>query len=909
MALNRSPLMRMLVYPLEAQAVTVRAGFALTDDLRSMMKAANLPQVGKLPPTVIDGIVLQEPPTILTAGAIESQAGLQWWDVTDSTDGTRLAGYTLAPIRQPYNSLVADDFSVKPNPLWHCMPWQVTSGDIHKPFCTAATPDSEPVGVSGVACHSADLGLGLQRVQTTYPLPANQSFHVRLHLLGTGPRSSTAADPHLSLMWGGEWRMYFTPGQPPMLCQRNQQKLSGKPWRVLRTAEDFPDPFGGEIVDVGVYSVAGRLVVKLNDKTLIYTNRESGNLEHPAPVTWRQQPLAITHVGCPYVARVEEVQWGDVDTTLGAVTGSGSFTRSYPCARQSFSAPPKAVALGYYGDGQATRDLGQIGPDPFNLATIVDERDEKKRSQRRYTCTLNGNNPAYPAVAALAAAKDAGDPAPSEFFAAPAGPDGRPWGDYLQPNIGTAMWGSTTPLVHAVAIRQASTTRAARHNPIDLRPALLRATEKVSDPGLQPGAQWTADVERNLLEDCPICEADGTPTGQVVGDNWTSYVKKYHRVRTFVAWRDEFGTDTAWQQRLDGYLMSNAPSVKGVNQWPTTLELRDWIVRLQQPAGLVDGRYAPLDLLAAQIAREGRTTTWGRNLQAQYNLGPDLYAADAIHYILEERLGTAVADSLRVYFDASYGTWGRRRFREAFLSPQNKGGFMWPPPFGSDDLTWIRSLAASDGEALFFVGQAPNADGSTGWAAWYGNYFDLMASVPDPIVLPDANYAPGDNNLLVRQVQVRDEPQVDYNVVMVYANPPQSQTDLGGLFPVLPGYSAEARIQSGSSIAEQNISNTWERTLLIEHPYLFSPEQTSAVALSVARWLRGVNLRHIGITCRGLPALWWGWKIQLNMSGASSDPSLDLDGKILRVMRIENNYNLTGHEWQSHLAVVETPEV
>ena len=118
---------------------------------------------------------------------------------------------------------------------------------------------------------------------------------------------------------------------------------------------------------------------------------------------------------------------------------------------------------------------------------------------------------------------------------------------------------------------------------------------------------------------------------------------------------------------------------------------------------------------------------------------------------------------------------------------------------------------------------------------------------------------------------------------------------------------AEALIQDGSVIPEQNIATTWRRTLRIQHPYLYLPRMSSSLALSVASWLKNRKTRHIGIKCRGIPALWWGWKVQPAMIGDYSDSTLDLNARELRVMRIDNDYRFGEQStWTSSLAVVET---
>ncbi len=898
--MNYAPYFRLLAYPLTAQTVTQFSGFALCDDLRRMPRAANIPQYGPLPPTVVDGILLQEPASVAMPSAVEKAHGLRYWHLEDEQDGTVVSGFTLQDHTVPVNSLI--DYSVAPDPQYHVMRWG-TGSTPRADLWTSSIPDYTPEGVSGLAWHSADPQEPYNAV-TLKPLPANQCFRTQLNLLGAGPKATNAAlAPAWQMIWGGEWTLRMEAGKPPILARWMTRPGETRPgWVGVKIAEQFGKSLlTGEPIDIGVYNLAGRVVVTLetssNRAQMVYTQRgtdkTAGMTGDARACTWKQAPLKVQGLGVPFTARFSEVQWGAWDADAGAASGSGYFTRVYNCNRKVLSGGPlQASAFGYHPNGAATREVGSKGPDPTALATISDAAAEKA-GQRRYTCELNGLNPGLERERKRQAATET----ITEGFAAVPGPDGNDWTGYHQ-IAKTAMWGSQTPLVHSVALRLSHTTTTTSYNPIDLRPAVLRASERVADPELQPGAAWTVEVSRPLLPDCPICDPDGVPTGETAGDDWDQYANKYHPCTVDVGWYDETGTLGPVYRRLIGYIMSKSEDLLGYGQWPGRLELNDCLVRLQPPAGLIDGGFAPLDLLAAELQKNGRQQDWS------LGLADTLYGVDAIDYVLRCTLGPDVADDLLVYFDNNYRNVPIIK-RDALFNPPNGSGFRWPPPFGDHALNWIKQIAQAD-FAVFCAGQIINDQGAIRFAPVYGNYFEIVRNMPT-VEIPDTVYAVGDADKLLQQAQLRQEAHADYNRVLTWGRPPQANVDLGGLMPTLPGYSSEARIQTGSAVPEQDIAKTWARTLLIQNPYIFTPQMATTVAAAVCRWLKDVDRRHIGLTCRGLPQLWWGWKVTPKMQGAASDTELGLDGKTLRVMRIENDYDLENNDWKTKMAVVDNP--
>ncbi len=894
------------MYPLVAQSVTVAEPFALTDDLRTMLRADNVPQYGPLPTTTIEGVTLSDPPQVAVPGSVESHPGLYWWNLHDPTDGTVLQGFSLDALPVLTNSLI--DRSVAPLAAAHCLEWGVGAGN--SDLWSSVIPDYDPQGISGIAWHSADPAQWFQAGTLKY-LPRNQSFTCQLNLLGTGPQAvNPTTMPLLRLTWGREWGLLLTTGQSPQLQRYSTAPDQSAPtWNTVRTADSWGkmDMTEGPL-DLGVYSLGGRLVVTLagggRQAQMVHTlramNKYTGT---PDPLNWQAAPLTVEGRGAPHTLRVSEVQWGLLDSQVAAGSGTGYFTRVYPMGRYN-PYGPTACAFGYYADGSATRQPGQRGPSPMDLAQISDAPIAGKSGLRRYTCTLSGSNPGLAAEQKANASGSSGYGGDTDNFYQLTDSDGKPWEGYYGLNK-QGMWGSTTSLVYAVSLRHAGAQTTQSATPIDLRPAVISAQERVADPSLQAGPDWTVLLDRMNLPYCPYTDDEGNPTGGVVGNNWPDYVNKYHACRVLCGWYDETGALGPVYNRLIGFCMGHAPAVKCYGEWTDTLTLRDWTARLQKPAAVIEGSYAPLDLLAAEVQDQGRTTLLNQGLQDTF------YGVDAIQYILAVALGQDIADSLWAYFD--WANYAQRPLYgvKAFFNPPNNGGFMWPPKFSASAWEWMQEICKQD-FAVFCAGQAtnPNGNGQIVFVPIYGNYYSIVNAMP-AISLPDTVYEPTDTSVMT-SADLRQDPEVDYNDFIVYAQPPGANVDLGGLMPALPGFSAEARIQTSAALPEQGIDKTWRRTLIEQNPYIFTPQMTSYLAFQSARWRQDIDAQHITLrtaTNGGIPALWWGWKVIPKMISAWSDTALNLNNKTLRVMRLTNDWNFRerANEWVTTMGVIQAP--
>jgi len=882
MSSKATPWVRVLAYPLEETTIITAPGFVRTDLLAHLTRD---PRAEPPPPHRADlelgGVRLTTPQLALEAGVIHRADNLLWWDLTDPQEGTELGGYTVTPYLVPRSNRIADslvEIVGKHDPL--PLDWLPTNPEGGTPdYWETCRPDAEPQ-TEAVAWRGTDRD-DRYGLTTTQKLPAGQSFAVRLWVTGVAPVFSDDEDqgPYLDFIWGaGKWAVSFSLLRPPALCTA----VNGQ-WRRARTFEEFgTDLFAtGEPLWLRVFQVAGRLVVEIEPvggkiARVVYTEvrPDAYGVNQACPVRVGAGPAELRGRGVAFSAQLHEYRWGHwVEETTdqwGLVTpahfeGTGSFEREYNCTRRVIQDEVYGAAFGYFGDGGPFRRAQFPEGDAGRVAAVSDEPvlDARGRTtgRRRYTCTLTAHNPTFTR-------------------------------EDLETSS-TNMAGATTPFVYAVSVRVTSGRTAASRDPIDLRPALRTLTEDLADPMVQAGVSWQLGIWRNLLPEC-IHQGTGGP----VGDAWPQYVAKYHRLDVDLSWQKQDGAvgagpppyegaEAPYCRRLIGFLTATAPEAPGPGRYPATLTARDMSVLLQPPAGLVDGRFAPLDLLL----REKLDLGGGRTLMGW----------EGVHYILQTALGPDIADQLQHIFPEGHYDLLTHRM---MLDPPH-GGFFFPPPWGQSAYQWIMTLAERD-FAVFFWAALP-AD-STKVAPYYANYYSYLENAPEMIV-PDAVYLGGGDDDLLLRAGAQHDPLQDFNRVLVWGAPP-GQGELGGVMPALQAFSAEARIESGSPVREQNIDDTWERTKLLRGSHFWLGRVARLVALNTARLIRGIDQRSITLTIRGNPYLWWGWKVRPRMNAVQSDPfGLSLHNVLCRIMRVRNAVDLERGQYETTLRVAPEPEV
>jgi len=832
-------------------------------------------------------------------GHIVEAENVQWLgDLYDDVDKTRLSGYTVAPRHVPMSSIVEGETGLNPPQDTIGLVWR-TSGSASEHWQTVL-PDREPLHTA-IKFGSVNM-LDEAAARTAQNLPAGQEFRVELQLMGAAQSGVNSEQPWLRLRWGGKYCVFLRTGQMPGLNEMRGQTSHGSyasaqmtPLRTMPYMQPFWDyaPIAFDVRYIG-----GRLVLDGGGGTTIYTNRarntdprrysEADSEGSVAAVAARQGPLQIEGQGVAFTLRVQEVCYADTEYEIGpvdqpdyarSVSGSGYFRRKfYTSQRPQVTA---GYAAGYYPHAMSATG---VEASPSAIATVEVEENTQAGAQH-YRCTLDANVPDDEMVSAA-------------------------WRDDVRVYSRNAMRGHSSPFVHAVTVRGEPSWRAVTTvDPVDIRPAVLSASETCADPALQAGPTWDLDIDRNILKDV------AHPAGGSLGEDWINYVGRYHQIAINVGWMYDDGVLRAYPGpaeapivgdgmcRLFGYQMSKAPDAPGYGQRLMKIEARDPIVRLQKPAGIVDQRYAALDFLM------------GDKLA---NSNPDrksaMYGADGVQYIIETALGETFSSNLQVFYPGYVGLWPTDTTPDQwslmdyrmYTDPPSGSGLIWPPPFDSAALDWIRQLCDID-FSIFFYG--PSWLNAKNVAPCYGNYFVYVNGTPTTRIA-DADYIAGDTNLAAEAASWRQAPEHDFNRMVVWGQAPGGG-DLGGIMPALPSFSSEYVIEN-SPLLEQNASRTWERTKVAKGTHFYLPGVARRVAMLTMWMLWGLETRRVTVKSRGLEWLWWGHKVQVTADGAESDPQMDFrqpDDSLqtFRVMRVRNQYDLQRNNWTSTMNLADQP--
>ena len=899
MATKTVPVMEVWCYPLIPQKRWTARSFGLSDHLANLQRGPE-PRGGYtgflgaasdgLTPTVGPG----------QGGYITEAEGLEWLNIWDEQDMTRLSGYTVAPRYVPLSNMIYGEDKLNPPTDTIGLVWQPTDGN--GDYWQTCLPDREPLCT---AIKFGAVGMEYQAsAQTEKPLPQNQQFRLELQLLGVAKSAEAALQPWLRLTWGNSFCVYLVAGQEAVLGQLKSPSgngaYSGDDLRALRALPYLGGVWDYQPVTLDVRYVGGRLVLQGAGQDTVYTDRQRN--ENPAkakydgegqvsPVVARQAPLQVETQGVAFTLRVLEIAHADMEIgqqnpntgrlALRAANGSGHFKRRFYATQSPKGAA--AYAIGY----DATMKAGSQGMSPERVGQVAIETGELNEPSY-YTCTLNAKIPKNQAVVSSS------------------------WRADVLTYADRAMQGHSAPFVHAVTVKQPTTWRQiSTADPVNVAPAVLNANETMADPLIQPGGPiWDFEVDRNILPDI------GSPAGGALGNDWDDYVNKYHAIAVNVGWMYDDGVQRAWltptqastdgrAARLYGYQMGIAPEAPQYGRRGMQLIARDPTVRLQKPAAAIDARFAALDFLIANKMISARSTEAAK-----------VYGADAVQYILDTSLGPEHGTNLQVYYPGYTGHWppaaGSKPNQWAMLDytlytdPPSGNGLMFPPPFGASALEWIGKIGQTD-FAIFFYGR--DAEQPRNLAPCYGNYFVYLQGRPTTRIT-DAVYLPGDKNLAAQGIGWRQVTDQDFNRFIVWGQVPGGG-DLGGLMPALPQFSGEYTIE-GSALPEQDASKTWERTKIMQGTEFWMP----GVARMVARlsgWLvHSLQVRSVWLKTRGIEWLWWGDKVQVTTAGVETDPQTvflrpDLSLQTFRVMRIHNRYDLEHSTWDATHNVADQP--
>lgn len=828
MAVKLSPVVWLRCYPLQTTGGFTNVGhFALTD------------------------VVSQQNSRMVPDG------NLKLWKLEDTVTGLRTVGYTLAPQDAPMNALI--NRQVEPESIdLPCLDFTPVSGG----SWTTVMPDYEP-RVTALKWYSTTAEPYLAQSQAA--LPEGQSFSFRLKTFGYAQVDGDDG-PRLHVQWGGGYGLLLQAGQPARLVQR-QFRADGAVLQELRELPVPAEEFGNaDPMLVRVSNVAGRLVLELEQgktrEQVVYTRLKQEGMSDGgdyvmAPVGQREGPLQVSGCGVPFTLSLFETQWPE----------EGRFRREHEWASGE---PYSKQAFGYH-PAPPTRQLGREAPTLEDLASIeVGTTDEGKAY---YECVMQ------PTAAATAMAQLV---------------DQDDWeSGTAQSYAGQAMSGQHTPYVHAVSLRWPGAIRRPTGVAMEIRPTLQSLNMEVADPEINPATSVSARLRRDKLGECSLVDANGVVVG-TAGDNWPLYLQKYHRTTLHAAWYYDDGVTKAIDHSggvhssvclFDGLGYGLSPQLPRWGDYVTEANFRDASIKLIKPAGMIDRRFGPADLLLGEKVRAG-----GELL---------LYGWEVVQYILELVLGAELASQLTVLLPT--GQWDLLK-HQSLINPPFGSGFFWPPPWGQSAADWIKQFCDHD-YATFFFG--PSLTNPTSWVPWYGNYYSIVAGAPD-VTLPDQAYVANDLNYLLTSGSWTQVPAQDYNVVQVWGKLPQDTGEYRELMPALPMISGTAYV-APTTIPEQSAANTWERTLLMEGTQFWRPALARVVALNRARLQRNIDPRRMPLTMRGEPFWWWGYKFQVRSDGDRSDGTMWTAGERWRVMRVSHRWTFgDAAEWTTE--TVAAPE-
>ena len=882
------PYLRVQCHPLSAVPLTVGRGWTVVDNIPKMLRSGGAEGI-----TV--GIDADLPSSLeIAAGAGGSHDGtlfgidnLEFRRIDDEVDGTSVGGFQVRTRWVPRNSFLADatgtpDDVAFPSTLYRCVGWTPEPlGQGSWRTCRADEHDH-----TGITWHDGTAGQAFA-ARTLQALPAQQGFACRLRVWPSAASKDAKDASQVYLTWGNnQWALSAKPRSRPVLLR----SVAGT-WQVAR---EFPQgAMGGwfEGEEVWVYNefIGGRMVTSVRGPggghQVAYSRRpaDSAGDQRPTllPVNATAGHLRIAGMGCTCVAEVYEPRHNQLDSD-GRYHRVGSFSREYwapispAYSKGEMADGMTAMATGYGAENRP----GYATPDgPAALPTeIAKFQDVKVRgNRRRYTCTLQ-----------------------SEFKYSKGGEigadDGTDWH-----NVGTRnpvqaggewsgvyhndWWRSQSPLVTSASISYASRYSAPdAETPLDIRPALLSARHSTADPGISPTRSFSADIDLDVLPECSLVGST-TP----IGDLWPNYVGRHHPIFVVASWFDAESNKGAWYSKTDstvdevlmlyGYQTGWRPGLQGYGEGRAQLEASDPTIRLLKPAGIVDDRYKPLDLILAAKAR----ANGGR---------PELYGWEAVQYIIE---GTVGPEPVR-YYKYPPGWHGLLAY-EVFTNPPQGNGFLWAPPYGSDALSWIRQIADRD-FAVFFMDRHYD-EGTWYFMPHYGNYMKFIANGPAYTVSDVVNVVPWDYNTVLQGLDAAERAELDVNRMLVWGRiPGDSDPTGGGLWPARPAQSGEGRIEF-STVAGQGISETWERTKVVDGPHFYWPGVAQCVADWVMWLIRDTRMRSATLKMRGQPGFCWGDKITLDLSHPRSQDELELNGQSFRIAKLD-------HEWQFGQAVEYT---
>ena len=271
-----------------------------------------------------------------------------------------------------------------------------------------------------------------------------------------------------------------------------------------------------------------------------------------------------------------------------------------------------------------------------------------------------------------------------------------------------------------------------------------------------------------------------------------------------------------------------------------------------------------------------------------------------MRYLLGQGVDPSLAQSLLAYFPAN---WYPLFDEDALILGQGTLPAndlpLWSPPYGQYAESWLKQIQEFDFACLYYAGIVPI----------YGQFQEIVRNTPSwgvydgadengvPIVgdLPDAQQP-----WVCVKGETRKDVAHDFNRVVIWGAPP------GGIAAGTDGKPFGAPLIVSQATDFQRVSETWERTDLVQGGKFFLQDYADRAANNVLRQYGGAAAtQHYKVTLPFMkPEVFWGHKMRFHT--ALSLP--ELNGKTLRVLKMTTtgqNSGDTGRKAETTFDLIE----